>query len=164
MASLTCLDSRSSAGICPAKTLFNISSWAHAKSPKAKAPAMRPLPFKVWKARRISVNRSRLCRCWFHLGYISSKFWQISFTSSQKISKISSPNVSRKLGDDGMKGSGGGKPSELFSTSVWFTPLPTLGIVGFVVLAEVSDKSSVEGVVALFFLPLYRLLVWQNPP
>ena len=137
---------------------------------------MRLLPFSVWKARRISVNRLVFLRSCCHSGYQLSKFSQISATSSVKISKISSPKLSRKLGCGGVAGATGAttaaaapKPKNL--SGVGEAAVVKSNSSTLVVTLPSTDGRCVSGVTScsncslglLFFLPQHLARLRLNP-
>ncbi len=79
-----------SAGMDSSMTLLSIFSTAQLSSPIVAAPTNRPLPFNVWKERRMVVNASELLVSLIHCGKVFSITSISSSASSMKISKTSS--------------------------------------------------------------------------
>ncbi|MNX98716.1 hypothetical protein D3C86_1311350 [compost metagenome] len=91
--------------VAPGSTLFSSTrlsrfSMAQASSPSTSARTMRPLPLRVWKARRNSLKAERLSGLTDQRGKYSRR---ISRTSS-----VSSRNTSRNSSSTGSSPTGGG--------------------------------------------------------
>ncbi len=77
------------AGFSSFSHLFSTCSHCHATSPRSMRPTMRPLPFSVWKPRRIVVSDSRSCGEWPSVSRLDAIVATTSLASSRKISRSS---------------------------------------------------------------------------
>src|ERR1044071_5380256 len=96
---------------------FMSCSISQATSPRSIRPTMRPLPFSVWKPRRMVVSDSRSSGCLRHTGSVASMRCSTSAASSRKIARSSASTSGRGAG-----AAGSGRrsaSSSLIVTSAW---------------------------------------------